>query len=170
MTKVLSLSFLAMASLTSQAANNMHTLKPSQLTDNTGLVYIGYTVDEALVAQYLTQLRTLLGQQKFDKYRAAQSARDHQSFHITLINPYEYPDVKKIDVTTLPTIAFKFEGLGRASKKRNSTYFVVSSAAQAQKIRQTYGLKAKDFHVTLGFDTQDVFGVRKGLESIIVVE
>jgi len=169
-TKILALCFLALTSITTQAASNMHTLKASQLTDNSGLVYIGYTVDEALVTNYLSQLKARLGLQQFEKYRAAQSARDHHSFHITLINPYEYPDVKNIDVTTLPAIRFNFEGLGSATKKSNSTYFVVASAAQAQKVRQTYGLKVKDFHVTLGFDTQDVFGVSKGLESLIIAE
>jgi len=166
-TKILALCFLALTSITTQAASNMHTLTASQLTDNSGLVYIGYAVGEELVTQYLRQLKARLGLQQFEKYRAAQSARDHHRFHITLINPYEYPDVKNIDVTKLPAITFNFEGLGSASKKGNSTYFVVASAAQAQKVRQTYGLKEKDFHVTLGFYTQDVFDVKKDRSSII---
>jgi hypothetical protein len=172
-TKVLSLCLLLLglvplASMTTQAANNMHALTASQLTDNTGLVYIGYDVDKALLAQYLIQLKTHLGEHAFEKYRAAQSSRDHHSFHITLINPYEYPDVKSIDVTTLPPITFTFEGLGTVSKGNNNAYFVVASAEPAQKIRHTYGLKNKDFHITLGFDTKDVFGVSKGVDSLVI--
>lgn len=172
-TKLLSLCFFSLglaslASMTTQAANNMHTLTASQLTDNTGLVYIGYDVDKALLAQYLIQLKSHLGDHVFEKYRAAQSSRDHHSFHITLINPYEYPDVKNIDVTTLPPITFTFEGLGTVIKGNDKAYFVVASAEPAQKIRHTYGLKNKDFHITLGFDAKDVFGVNKGVDSLII--
>lgn len=150
-----------------QSESTVHTLYASQLTDNTGLVYIGYNVEKKLVAPYLAQLKSHLGDDKFKAFRAGQIKRDHNSFHITLINPYEYPEVKSIDVSTLPNITFTFEGLGTANKGNDNTYFVVVTAKEAQKVRQQYGLKAKDLHATLGFDSKDVFGVNKDTSSLL---
>lgn len=150
-----------------QIESMTHTLSASQLKDNTGLVYIGYEVNKALLAPYLAQLKSHLGNEKFKIFRAAQAKRDHNSFHITLINPFEYPDVKNIDVTALPKVIFTFEGLGTASNAKDSTYFVVVSGSEAQKVRQQFGLKKKDFHATLGFDSKDVFGVKKDKSSVL---
>ncbi len=152
----------------SQENTLTHTLSASQLTDSTGLVYIGYHVDEKLIAPYLMQLKSHLGEEQFKVFRQGQAKRDHNSFHITLINPFEYPDVKNIDVTTLPKVSFTFEGLGTASKGENTTYFVVASSINAQKMREQYGLKNKDFHATLGFDSKDVFGMSKGRDSLLL--
>lgn len=153
--------------LSMAVGGDMHTLKASLLKDNTGLVYIGYNVDKKLLAPYLKQLKAHLGERQFNIYRAGQESRDHHSFHITLINPFEHPDVKSINVEKLPSITFKFEGLGTASKGKDRTFFVVASSDDGQKLRKAHGLKVKDFHVTVGFDRKDVFGVSKGIDSLL---
>ncbi len=151
----------------SDVESSIHTLKASQLKDNSGLVYIGYDVDRKLIAPYLAQFKAHLGDEKFTIFRAGQAKRDHDSFHITLINPFEHPNVKDIDVSKLPEITFKFEGLGTASKGKDRTFFVVVSSEKAQQVRKQHGLKNKDLHVTVGFDAKDVFGVSKGMDSLM---
>lgn len=143
------------------------TLEPVRLTDNSGLVYLGYGVTKSSVTEYLNQLRLLLGQAQFDLFRQAQQLRDHDRFHITLINPFEFPDVSVLDLTEIPSLSFKLVGLGQANKSDNSAYFVVVESAAAQQVRAKYGLKAKDFHITLGFNKTDVFGVKKDRGSLV---
>lgn len=146
------------------------TLTPAILEDSTGLVYIGYPVSKALVAPYLAQVKALVGDTRYKVLRNNQAARDHDSFHITLINPFEHPDVKSIELKDIPPIRFEFVGVGRAAKNDNQTFFVVVDAKKAQQVRANYQLKAKDFHVTLGFDKTDVFGVSKGLDSLLIAQ
>lgn len=143
------------------------TLSPALLKDNTGLVYIGYPVSKDLVAPYLVQVKAKVGDAQYKVLRTNQAARDHGSFHITLINPFEHPDVKSIKLSDIPPIRFEFVGVGRAAKEGNQTYFVVINSDKAQQVRSTYKLKAKDFHATLGFDKTDVFGVSKGVDSLL---
>ena len=144
-----------------------YTLSPSHLKDSTGLVYLGYKVDKSLISPYLALMKSHLGDEKYQKFRQGQVKRDHNSFHITLVNPFEYPNVQSIDVTTLPKVTFTFEGLGTASNTKDTTYFVVVSGIKAQEIREQLGLKSKDFHATLGFDSKDVFGVKKDKSSVL---
>lgn len=139
----------------------------SRLTDNSGLVYIGYEIDKTLIVKYLKNMQAHLGNEKFHTFRANQIKRDHSSFHITLINPYEYPDIESIDISALPSVSFSFKGLGHGQKLKDSTYFIVASSNEAQTIRKGFGLKEKDFHITLGFDTKDVFGIDKSNASLI---
>jgi len=144
-----------------------NTYYASVLEDNSGLVYIGYKIDKKLIESDLERMRIHLGDTLFKTYRANQIKRDHGSFHITLINPFEYPDIDNIDVSKLPPVSFSFKGLGHGHKLKDDTYFVVASSNEAQKLRQKFGLKEKDFHITLGFNTKDVFGIDKSVKSLI---
>ncbi len=156
------------------------TLSAQQLTDNTGLKYIGYTVPKQLLTTYLAQMKDYLEndlnndskgndskENSFQVFRAAQIKRDHASFHITLINPYEYPDVEKIDVSELPQLTFELLGVGQAEKQSSRTFFVVAKSSGAQKIRHRFNLADKDLHITLGFKSSDVFGVDKSELSLL---
>lgn len=144
----------------------LEVLTASKLQDSTGLKYIGYKVDRSMVVDYLKEMEERLGNERFALFREAQSKRDHNSFHITLINPYEYDDIENIDISKIPPTKFKFIGLGRASKNNDKTMFVVATSLEAQKFRQSLGLKDKDLHITLGFDRKDVFGVTKNESSL----
>lgn len=143
------------------------TLTPELLKDNTGLVYIGYPVDKQVIGHYLAQLEAHVGQKKYKRLRHNQAARDHDSFHITLINPFEHPDVKSINMKDIPPIRFEFVGVGQAKNEKSETFFIVANSTKAQQVRASYQLKNKDFHVTLGFDKTDVFGVSKGVDALI---
>ena len=68
-------------------------LNITELKDNSGLVYIGASITKADLSIFLAQLKTELNAD-FVKYRQNQSNRDLQKFHLTLINPYEYQNIK----------------------------------------------------------------------------
>lgn len=136
-----------------------------ELTDNSGLIYIGGKVNAADIELYLSQMKEILGDD-FTRYRQYQSERDHQTFHMTLINPYEYKSVtKEIDIGTILSVSLS--GLGQVSKNDKTTYFVVAQSPQASSYRQNLMLTDKDFHVTLGFYPNDIYGVSKGIATLI---
>jgi len=140
-------------------------IKPVKLTDNSGLTYIGGKVSAADLAPYLSEMKEILGDD-FILYRQNQSARDHQTFHMTLINPYEYQSLTK-EVTLGASISVSLRGLARVNVENKTTFFVVAQSSQAKLYRQKLALNNKDFHVTLGFNPTDIFGVNKGVEALI---
>jgi len=136
-----------------------------KLTDNSGLTYLGGKVNAADLDIYLLQMKKILGDD-FLLYRRYQSERDHQTFHMTLVNPYEYQALTK-DTDISGTFSVSLRGLGRVSQDNKATYFVVAQSPEAASYRQTLTLAKKDFHVTLGFYPNDIYGVNKGVGSII---
>lgn len=143
------------------------TLKVTELTDNQGLVYIGGKVSKAELTPYLNQLKRILGKEAFTTYRQNQAARDHHTFHVTLINPYEYQKINKKNIHLSQPFQVTLHGLGHVKKGDKNTYFVVASSSQGQFLRQSFLLKNKDFHVTLGFSPTDIYGVSKGRDRLI---
>ena len=142
-------------------------LEVSELKDSSGLVYLGGKVAEAELSRYLSQLKRVLGAERYTDYRQHQAARDHQSFHVTLVNPYEYQTINKENLSLSKKFKVTLHGLGKVAKGDKESFFVVASSAEGQFIRQNLLLKNKDFHVTLGFYPEDVFGVSKGRDTLI---
>jgi hypothetical protein len=151
-------------------------LKVSELNDNQGQVYLGAFVSRAELLPYLTELKLLLGDD-FKKYRAMQALRDHQSFHMTLLSPREYQlaDKTLVEKLLVPSLNNQFSnqlnvtllGLGKVERDNKVTFFVVAQSSDAQLIRQQFLLKNKDFHVTLGFNPNDIYGVKKDSSTLI---
>lgn len=144
-------------------------LAVTELKDNSGLVYLGGKVSAADLDSYLAQMKTELGESQFNVFRQHQAARDHQTFHVTLVNPYEYQTIDKENFEMPRQFRVVLHGLGQVENedKDKKAYFVVASSPDGQFIRQGLLLKNKDFHVTLGFYPEDVFGVSKGRDSLI---
>lgn len=142
------------------------TLQVKELTDNKGQKYLAGLVSRAEVSHYLSQLQTILGK-KFDSYRQHQSARDHGLFHLTLVNPIEYQHLAGHVTLNNQALRVTLHGLGRVSQGEHTSYFVVASSDDGQFFRQKLTLPKKDFHVTLGFLSQDIHGVSKGLDSLL---
>ena len=144
-------------------------LEVIELKDNSGLVYLGGKVSAADLDSYLAQMKTELGESQFSIFRQHQAARDHQTFHVTLVNPYEYQTIDKENFETPRQFRVVLHGLGQVENedKDKKAYFVVASSPDGQFIRQGLLLKNKDFHVTLGFYPEDVFGVSKGRDRLI---
>ena len=136
-----------------------------KLTDNSGLTYVGGKVNAVDLDVYLSQMKQILGDD-FTLYRQYQSNRDHHTFHMTLINPYEYQTLKK-PVAIGTNLSVSLRGLARVSVDDKTAYFVVAQSMQAKSYRQSLVLTDKDFHVTLGFYPSDVYGVNKGIETLI---
>jgi len=55
----------------------------------------------------------------------------------------------------------EIKGIGTATKETNTAYFIVCESEKLSAIRSRFELPEHDFHVTLGFNPKDVFGVRK---------
>jgi hypothetical protein len=138
----------------------------SELKDSTGLVYVGAVINKVDLSLYLSQLAKLLGDD-FAVYRQNQAIRDHNKFHVTLINPYEYQKIDQSKVTFGQEISVSLQGIGIAKEKNKTSYFVVVDSSQGQHYRQQLLLLHKDLHVTLGFDPQDVYSVRKDKGSLL---
>jgi len=151
-------------------------LKVAKLKDNQGQVYLGAFVSRAELLPYLTELEQLLGD-NFQKFRAMQAARDHQLFHMTLLSPQEYQlaDKNLVEKLLSPNVNDQFSsqlnvtllGLGKVELDNKETFFVVAQSGDAQLIRQRFLLKHKDFHVTLGFNPNDIYGVKKDISTLI---
>ena len=136
------------------------------LIDNQGQEYLAGLINKADLDEYLVKMQLILND-KFELYRQHQSARDHGVFHVTLVNPIEFQALSKNELLLDQKLRIQFHGLGRVSQGANSAYYVVASSIDGDFIRQKLLLSKKDFHVTLGFKPQDVYGVAKGKETII---
>lgn len=146
-------------------------IKASKLSDNQGQEYIGALVNQADLLVYLKQLEAILGK-SFSQYRERQAVRDHQQFHMTLVSPpeYQHADKSVIDHLLL-TDAKHFNvtllGLGKVALEDKETFFIVAHSNEAQRLRQQLLLKNKDFHITLGFNPSDIYGVTKDITTLI---
>lgn len=151
-------------------------VKITKLKDNHGQAYLGARVSRAELSPYLTQLQELLGKD-FNHYRALQAARDHQLFYLIILSPkeYQFADKALIDKLLTPDVNHAFSsqlkftlfGLGKVAQNNKESFFVVANSADAQLIRQRFILPAKDFHITLGFNPSDIYGVKKDRSTLI---
>ena len=140
--------------------------------DATGQNYLAIKIDKLEVLPFLDKLRSILGKENYDVYVGNQQTRDHGSNHITVINVMEYGKLTKamgMDkfVTALqPVLEYEIDdlemlGVGKAEAKGNTAYFVVCQSDKLDALRDRFELPKQDFHITLGFDKKDVFGVPK---------
>ena len=141
------------------------------LKDTVGNNYIGVNIYVDFVQSYLERLKNIIGDE-YDVYIKNQQNRDHGHYHITVINVMEYNKLSKdlgMDkfINSLEA-AFDFDfddlqflGIGSAEKAGNKAYFIVVRSEKLQEVRKKYNLPEQDFHITLGFFSKDVFGVRK---------
>ena len=144
----------------------------THLKDILGNNYLGLDIPVSVVQPHLNELRDILGEDDYVKFTENQIKRDGGHYHITVINVMDYNRLSKqmgIDkfVNSLDPI-FKYPiddlrmlGVGRAQKNENTAFFIVCDSAKLDAIRTRYELQKQDFHVTLGFNWKDVFGVRK---------
>lgn len=143
----------------------------THLKDIIGNNYIGINIPNDFVHPYLKELKDILGDSNFEIFTKNQQNRDHGNYHITVINVMDYNKLHKADmkgfVNSLDKI-FKYEiddlkflGIGTAQRNENKSYFIVCNSEKLNAIRNRYELPPHDFHITLGFNFKDVFGVRK---------
>jgi len=137
------------------------------LKDREGLVYLGCSVNAEKILPYLKHLNRVVGSEKYLRLREHQARRDLQSFHITLVNPFELKEIDQEKALDATPCEFQWLGLGRVRKAPAESYFVVLESSLAQGYRASLGLKRKDFHVTVGFEPSDIYGVNKGRSTLL---
>lgn len=142
------------------------------IKDTIGNNYLGINIPNGLIEPFLKELKDLIGDSDYEEYTSYQQKRDNGLYHMTVINVMDYNKLAKdlgYDkfVNSLDNV-FKYEiddvkmmGVGTAERGGNRAYFIVCQSDKLDAIRNRYGLKEHDFHVTLGFKHRDVFGVRK---------
>jgi len=140
--------------------------------DAIGQNYLGIKIDKLEALPFLERLKSILNEEEYDLYTGNQQARDHGVYHMTVINAMDYGRLTKsmgMDkfVAALQPI-FEYEiddlemlGVGKAESKGNAAYFVVCQSDKLEALRDRFELPKHDFHITLGFDKKDVFGVPK---------
>lgn len=144
----------------------------THLKDVLGNNYLGLDIPVSVVQPHLNELRDILCEDDYVKFTKNQIKRDGGHYHITVINVADYNRLSKhmgIDkfvnsldpILKYPIDDLKLLGVGRAQKNENTSFFIVCDSAKLEAIRNRYELQKQDFHVTLGFNFRDVFGVPK---------
>jgi hypothetical protein len=156
----------------------------SFLYDRMGSRYVGIEIAPEVVQPYLQQLQTMIGDEDYAAYTHNQQTRDAGTYHLTVMN---VPECKRIESNPAAWSRFQSEfrlhhhpsheppsealdyvihdlhirGIGTATKAEHTAFFLVCQSAQLDAIRAQYRLSAFDFHITLGFKSNDVHGVAK---------
>jgi hypothetical protein len=146
--------------------------KVEHVKDTLGNNYLAININGLEVEPYLDKLKEILGEDNYTIYTTNQQNRDHGKYHITVINVMDYNRLTKqmgIDkfVEALqPVLEYEIDdlqipGIGKAEAKGNTAYFAVCKSDKLDAIRTRFELGKQDFHITIGFDKKDVFGVPK---------
>jgi hypothetical protein len=150
------------------------THKLTYLKDAVGNNYVGINIPNEVVEPHLEKLKEILGEEDFEIFTQNQKTRDHGHYHITVINVMDCNRlskemgmanfVKSVELAfDYPVEDLELLGVGMASKNTNTAYFIVCSSDSLDAVRTRFNLPKQDFHVTLGFNTKDVFGVPKNV-------
>lgn len=99
-----------------------------------------------------------------------QIERDKNTHHTTIVSVIECGTINTKDVQIVlgDIVEIELCGIGKAvdNKRGNESHFIVVESKDLDNVRIHFGLKPKDFHITIGFNKKDVFGVSKGKDSI----
>ena len=151
--------------------------KIGYIKDSLGNNYLGIKFNEGLMETHLKDLYDIIGNNDmFETLISNQARRDRRegsehTHHITILSVMEYNKLMKSNpndfqerINTIQSLNIEdieFKGVGKAERGGNTAYFVVVESPTLEEIRTSLGLEPRDFHITLGFDKKDVFGVRK---------
>lgn len=113
-------------------------------------------------------------EKEHEKFSAMRKARDGKEFHLTFLNVAEYSKLLKdaasnnnyhitqtLKAVQETIVSIDLKGIGTASNEKSKTYFIVCKSPALDDFRSSLALPEKDFHITVGFNPTDVFGVRK---------
>ena len=144
--------------------------KITYLIDVLGDKYIGLKFDQYEIENYITKFENYCDDNDIDypTLKDNREKRDGSFFHTTFLSVSEYHKViESGDMLIDKEIKIKILGIGCATKNNSVTYFLILKSDSLQTYRNKLGFKNKDLHITLGFDTDDIFGVDKGINSLI---
>lgn len=134
--------------------------------------YLGIKIPVTMIQSYLNELKEILGEDDYVKFTENQIKRDGGHYHITVINVADYNRLCKsmgmdkfinsLDpIFKYPIDDLRMLGVGRAQKNENTAFYVVCNSGKLEAVRGRFELGEQDFHITLGFNFKDVFGVSK---------
>lgn len=131
--------------------------------------YWGIAVPSHCVEVFRNALARKMGQ-SFEEVEAAKERRDGVGvYHITVVNPKERRILAHDAMNSLPVNpSVELVGVGHARDGENEAWFVVCHSDDLNEWRETQGLNAKDFHVTLAFRNKDVHTQPKNDASIVL--
>ena len=144
----------------------------THIQDILGNNYLGIDIPVNTIQPFLKDFREIVGDDDYEIYSELQIKRDRGDYHITVMNVADYNKLSNelgMDkfVNSLDKIFkygiddLKMMGVGTAAKNMDRAYFIVCKSDKLQAVRNRYGLSEQDFHITIGFNYKDVFGVRK---------
>ena len=115
------------------------------------------------------ELRIRVGSRAYQSLASNKRDRDGEGYHMTVVDPVELNDPPFDGM--LPEFGRKpveceLAGLGCARNARSEAWFIVVRSPAAQMLRTQWGASIKDFHITLGFDPEDVHDQPKDESSI----
>lgn len=149
--------------------------KIGYIKDVLGNNYIGIKFNKNQINPYLKKMEDIVDDKElYNTLINNQQRRDSNgdySYHCTILSVMEYNKLhneigaelqERLEfILSLDISDLEFKGVGSASNRDNQTFFVVLSSPILDEIRLSLGLEPRDFHITIGFDKKDVFGVRK---------
>ena len=144
----------------------------THVKDIIGNNYLGIKITNEVILPFLSQLKEQIGEDDYNLFTENQKRRDNGEYHITVVNVADYNKLTKelgmdkfissLDsIFKYPIDDLKFMGIGTATRNENRAFFIVCNSDKLGAVRKRYELNEIDFHVTLGFNFKDVFGVRK---------
>lgn len=141
--------------------------------------YVGIDVPADIIEPYRVKLSQLLSEEEFSKLEAQKVLRDGEEWHITLLVYKEYrtltPEEKALFLIG-ENIEYKITGIGKAigtgkvSGEQTVSYFATVEIPALTGVRESLGLdeiEHRDFHITLGFDPEDIHNADKSAKSHI---
>jgi hypothetical protein len=134
-----------------------------------GADYLAARVGVAHLQPFLDQLRRYLGDDEYERYSRNRRDRDGGHYHVTTVSPPECEalEADNIEALASQSVSLELEAIGGVTANDDSAYFVIVRSVELDAVRKGLGLTPIDFHVTLGFDGEDVHDVPKGLASRI---
>lgn len=149
--------------------------KVGYLKDVLGNNYLGIKYNENEMKPFLSDLYEIVdNDDRYDTLVGNQQRRDQREdhdYHTTIIPVMDFNNLmtsmgsefqKRLDIIfSLDITDLTFEGVGMAERAGSTAYFVVVESPTLDEIRSSLGLSKSDFHITIGFDPKDVFGVPK---------
>lgn len=115
---------------------------------------------------FVSALKKYLGDGA-ELYTSNQRVRDKGKHHITVVSASELAKEPSLGHIEGVEVSYTMRGVGSATKDGNTSYFIVVESWELKNIARGLNLPKRDYHVTIGFNEKDVFGVYKGKGTIL---
>lgn len=139
--------------------------KIETLTGTSAGPYLACRVEQDLLRSCEVEFLHHFGERMWDLMVRQKRMRDHDGYHVTIIEPAEYkPEVARL---VGMEVRVKLIGCGVVRNGSDISAHVVVASDSIQDVRRQEQLKFKDLHVTMGFLWHDVHDVRKNDITLI---